>query len=115
MQKQRTHLKYDENLGLLHFIIFMLFIHIICHLCKESQMIISKYFSLFFFEKKKVTFSSQKRHHSIKLICLHANFVIFTSLTIYHGVKKIYIHGGAAPSLMELELIFCNSNDFLHP
>lgn len=93
MQRHRPHLLYDENLGLLHFVIFILFIHIICHLCKDSQMIISKYFS-HFFEKEKVTFSSQKRHHSIKLICLHANFVIFTSLTIYHGVKKyIFMKG----------------------
>lgn len=87
------HLEYDENLGLLHFVIFILFIHTICHLCKDSQMIIPKYFS-HFFEKEKVTFTSQKRHHSMKLICLHANFVIFTSLTIYNGVKKyIFMKG----------------------
>lgn len=93
MQKHRIHLEYDENLGLLHFVIFILFIHTIYHLCKDSQMIIPKYFS-HVFEKEKVTFSSQKRHHSIKLICLHANFVIFTSLTIYHGVKKyIFMKG----------------------
>lgn len=43
------------------------------------------------FDSKKVTFGSPGRRFSIKLICLHANFVIFPSLTIYHRVKK-YIY-----------------------
>lgn len=42
---ENTFKVYDEEFRIIAFIIFMLFIHIICHLYKDSQMIISKYFS----------------------------------------------------------------------
>lgn len=44
MQQQRTHLQYDENLRLLHFIIFILFREAIYHLGNDIHAIISKYF-----------------------------------------------------------------------
>lgn len=73
---------HDENSYLFHFHVLH---YVEAWFCLRHMPLFIYFFP---YAQNKVTFFSQTSHLPIKLICLHANFVTFTSLTIYHGIKK---------------------------